>query len=97
MTCPPEISNILLNLLTLGILRIRAHAHDPDRCFIEADHIHNLPDLIRNYSPSALAYYWNVERTSFIEQSSQADRATFEEIWNELRPHAECHETANVH
>ena len=90
MSCPAEIGNILLNLMTLGILRIRAHCHDPNRCLIEADHIHNLPLLIANYScPSLLLYYgrlcdlwvmhrlyyWEVERPSFIKQIEQIPEA----------------------
>ena len=68
MTCPTEIATILLKLTTLGILRIRAYSNDPARSVIEADHIHNLPEMVRNFSHSALLYYWDVERPSFIEQ-----------------------------
>ncbi len=95
MNCPLEIASILLRLLALGILRIRAKADDPTRCIIEADHIHNLPNLIQNYSPSLLRFYWEVERTSFGDQSSEADRAAFACLWDELRYHAELHEPAN--
>jgi hypothetical protein len=100
MSCPPEIANILLNLITLGILRLRAHPHDPNRCVIEADHIHNLPALIGNYSRSSLLYYWDVERPSFIKQINQIPEAgsmAFEAFWDELRVHAESREVANIH
>jgi hypothetical protein len=89
MGCPPSVASILLELTSLGILRIRAYSHDPTRCVIEADHIHNLPELVRNYSHSLFSFYWDVERPSFIEQTSETDRAAFEPLWDELRDHAE--------
>ena len=89
MNCPPEIAAILLEIIARGILRIRAAAADPDRCFIEADHIHNLPNLIGDFSPQLLAYYWEVERASFISQTSEALLAGFEPLWRDLRPHVE--------
>jgi hypothetical protein len=89
MGCPPAIASILLMLTSLGILRIRAYSNDPIRCVIEADHIHNLPELVRNYSQSLLTYYWDVERPAFIERTSATDRAAFEPLWDELRNHAE--------
>jgi hypothetical protein len=97
MNCPPEIANILLDLMTLGILRIRAHSEDPIRCVIEADHIHNLPGLVRNYSRSSLLYYWDVERPAFIDRIPDADRAAFETLWDELRDHATPHAVASTH
>jgi hypothetical protein len=97
MSCPPEIETILLKLTSLGILRIRACSQDPKRCFIEADHIHNLPELVRNFSHSLLLYYWNVERPCFIEQIEEIDREAFDPLWNELRNHAESHEAASTH
>ena len=57
MQCPSEIAELVLEILKIGVLRIRAAAWSGDsaRCAIEADHIHNLPDLLRDYSAQALA------------------------------------------
>jgi hypothetical protein len=97
MNCPPEMASILLRLIGVGILRIRAYSHDPGRCAAEADHIHDLPDLVLSDSPRKLSYYWDVERPSFIEQATTADRATgFEPIWVEPRAHAESHAVAGT-
>jgi hypothetical protein len=90
MTCPPEIEQTLLEILRIGILRIRgaAWAGDISRCAIEADHIHNLPQLLENYAPDLLKYYWETERTAFIDQSSEAALASFEPLWSRLSSHA---------
>ena len=97
MNCPHEVASILLRLLTLGILRIRSFAGDPDRCFAEADHLHNLPGLISHHSEAALLYYWRVERPSFRDQLADSDREVFEELWRELEPHLVTHELAKAH
>jgi hypothetical protein len=65
MTWPKEIAEILSKILTAGLLRIRnlGWSGNADRCAIEADHIHNVPDLLAHYSPERFNYYWNVERS----------------------------------
>jgi hypothetical protein len=89
MNCPPDISVIVLEILQWGILRIRqlGSAGNPSRCAVEADHIHNLPHLLMNFSPDLLRFYWEVERPLFQEQSSQVDLTRFEDLWNELATH----------
>jgi hypothetical protein len=86
MNCPPEIAEILVSILRMGILQIRAAGWSGDsrRCAIEADHIHNLTSLLDHYSPELLKYYWEVERPSFISQVAEADLAGFESLWNRL-------------
>ena len=88
MQCPPEIAEIVLEILKISVLRIRgaAWSRDPDRCAIEADHIHNLPDLLKDYSAQLLQFYWEVSRTSFISQLPAEDTA-FQSLWNRLRRH----------
>jgi hypothetical protein len=85
MNCPIEIADVLREILKLGILRIRntGWADDAARCAIEADHIHNLPDLLRCYSPDLLAFYWETERISYIHQRA-TDPTGFEPIWERL-------------
>ncbi len=87
MNCPPEIAAVVLEILRSGILSIRNATRGADGCVIEADHLHNLPDLLRDFSRPKLAYYWEVERESFIAQTPREHLAVFEPLWNELRPH----------
>lgn len=89
MNCPPEIAAILLDILSMAALRIRAlgGAGNARRCAIEADHIHNLPALLQDYSPELLRYYWEAERPGFISQSTPADLAGFQPLWAQLAIH----------
>jgi len=67
MNCPDPIKAVVLEFLHLGVLTCRLAGWDPDpeRCAVEADHIHNLPNLLADYSPDKLQYYWDVERPIF--------------------------------
>lgn len=70
--CPPEVADALLSILSEALLLMRqaANADDPafgaDFCADEADHIHNLPHLIRRYSRNQLEHYMTWSRTSYI-------------------------------
>ena len=90
MACPPETAEIILKILETGLLRIRslAWSGQADRCAVEADHIHNLPDLLSDFSRERLSYYWDVERPSYLGQTPEADFASWEGLWEELRPYA---------
>jgi len=85
MNCPSPIAEILLNILQTGILRMRAAAWgaNTDQVEAEADHVHNLPAILRDYSPDALKFYWEIERPCFLSKVS--DVAAFEEPWKWLQ------------
>ena len=89
--CHPEISEILLAILTTGLLRIRAlgWSGNAKRCAIEVDHIHNLPHLVTHCDLDGLAYYWEVERTSYINQTDAKQLAVWEPLWRQLQIHIE--------
>jgi hypothetical protein len=97
MTCSTEIAEILTEILTTGLLRIRAlgWSGEAERCAIESDHIHNLPDLLTHYSSERLGYYWNVERTSYISQSPVSDLAVWEPVWRQLQGQIEASALSN--
>jgi hypothetical protein len=54
----------------MSLLRVRsaAGAGDAPLCFIEADHVHNLPALLENFSEQLLRFYLDVERPSYRDQ-----------------------------
>jgi hypothetical protein len=85
MNCPQAVADTLLEIIRVALLRIRhlGWGNKPEECAREADHIHNLPALLRNYSPELLQYYWEVERPSFIE-SAAADLGSFDLLWSKL-------------
>ena len=80
-----DIQGVLLDLLKLGLLRIRAlgSAGDAESCGVEADHIHNLPMLIRSFSWERLLYYYNIERTGFASRTT-CNLDEFRSLWDKL-------------
>ena len=91
MNCPNDLGTILVAMLRTGLLRARASAWagDPARAAIEADHVHNVPDLLDDYSEGRLASYWNSERPSYIAEVGHDSTADWAPLWRELRPFAE--------
>lgn len=86
MKCPDEISNIILDIIYVGILNIRSASIDGDveRCHIESDHIHDLPQILMNYNVQWLEYYWRNHRANFIEDSQGTGLERFEPLWDQL-------------
>jgi hypothetical protein len=85
MNCPPEIEDAVLTILKLGILHARSSGWEGDasRCALESDHVHNLPDLLSNFSLESLRYYYEVERPLYAERNPEGARL-FEPHWETL-------------
>jgi len=76
---------IYCDILCWGLLNIRNHSGDPARCHAEADHLHNLPELLRDFENEALhRYYWQAMRPSFIGESKPEWLGRFQLLWVEL-------------
>jgi hypothetical protein len=76
---------IYCDILYTGLVNIRAHADDRERCFAEADHLHNIPELLRKFDKEELhRYYWEAMRPSFISQSKPEWLGRFQQLWTEL-------------
>ena len=86
MQCPADIAAVMYEILRFALIRIRGFGFGGDgrRCAHEADHVHNLPDLIRSYSPERLLYYWDLERPLFINKVEEC--RVFEDCWQQLQP-----------
>ncbi len=86
MRCPDEISQVLLRILSTAILRIRHLGVQgcAEECEIEADHVHNLPALIQDYSPERLEYYWSIERVHYLKLKEGMSLGEFVPLWDEL-------------
>jgi len=85
MRCPPDIADVLIEIIQFGILRIRAFANDSRRCVNEADHIHNLPPLLVDFAPQLLTFYWEVERVLLIQKLDETNCRMFEPLWDQLQ------------
>jgi len=72
--CPDEVAQAVLEIIRWAVLSIRVAGWrgDANYCAIEADHIHNLPDLLSNYKPDKLDYYLRIERLSYLSQVHEA-------------------------
>ena len=78
------LENALLSILAAGLLRIRVcgwggHA---DQCALEADHLHNLPELIRTLDPKFLRYYYEISRQAFMERAKNTQ--VFDSHWSQI-------------
>jgi hypothetical protein len=87
MICPPDIAEIILEILQTGLLGIRAQGWSGNSasCACEADHLHNLPQLLGDYSPELLRYYWEVERPAYCSHA-EGNPAAFASAWERLHP-----------
>lgn len=85
MSCPPDIAEVIVEILQTGLLRIRAQGWSGDSaaCAGEADHLHNLPHLLSNYSPELLRYYWEVEKPAYCN-GGDGDPKAFAPAWERL-------------
>ena len=86
MNCPPEIQIALLAILRDGILaaRIAGWNDDSRRCAVEADHIHNLPALLADFSCELLQFYYDIERPAYIAECPAGETPMFEPHWETL-------------
>jgi len=99
MHCPAEIAEVVLPLLQNGLLRVRALAWQgqAELCGVESDHIHNLPDLLADYTPEKLHYYWNVERPEYIRHVGVDQLDGWEELWQRLGDRIDQEHTVASH
>lgn len=80
-----EIRSVLLEILRTGLLRIRAlgNSGDAEGCSLEADHLHNLPEIIRSLGWDLLQYYFTVERPDFLSRGPRGAEQ-FDPLWDRL-------------
>jgi hypothetical protein len=80
-----DIKGVLLDILRTGLLRIRAigNSGDAEACSLEADHLHNLPELIRSFRWELLQFYFTVERPAFVS-SGPKGAEQFAPLWDRL-------------
>lgn len=86
---PKEVQRAFLQILYHTFLAIRIEVKRPEVCFAFADHAHNIPGLISNYSVDTFKYYWECERPCFIEKLKKIDFnfGLFNEHWRIIEKH----------
>ena len=68
MTDSCNVKDAIGAILHFGLVSIRNHARvNPEYAFVEADHLHNLPNYLTAPSDDLLRYYYESERPSYME------------------------------
>ena len=84
---PSELIKQLLNIMELGIVNTRYFLENNDCAsgIVEANHIHNIPSLIGNFSYELLAFYLDIEVREYRQKASSQLLAGFEKNWQVLQ------------
>ncbi|HZI56246.1 MAG TPA: hypothetical protein VFF39_05700 [Verrucomicrobiae bacterium] len=85
MAVHEEIRDVLCDLLRIGLLRIRALGDQgmAKKCSAEADHLHNLPELIKTPGrKELLSHYYNISRLGFLKECDNDEE--FQPLWDRL-------------
>lgn len=98
MIPPKHVAEAILNILSGGIITIRALANSRaaladstaaprlDAIFVHADHIHNLPYLLNNFSRASLEHYYECMRPGFMRLCpDERTLAMHENDWRLIR------------
>lgn len=87
MKCPDDINRHLLKILKIDILNIRylIAKEKYGFCGIEANHIHNIPALLEDYSPELLSFYLDVEVQEYMREMKGNVSSEFKVSLNSLQ------------
>jgi hypothetical protein len=84
---PRRRSEIYCDILAMGLLNLRRAAleQDHEHCFAEADHLHNIPDLIKRGCPDELhQFYLSTMRPGYARAGRPKWVQTYVTLWLEL-------------
>jgi hypothetical protein len=87
-----ERDRIYLQILQWGLIGVRAAAWAGDSayCAVEADHLHNLPSLVGETNELRHDYYYEQERTLYLERVDRSIMGVgntlvlYEKLWAQL-------------
>ena len=84
MSDKEELRSILLDLLQVGLLRIRVWGWNGrvEECAAEADRLHDVPDMIREMDVETIRRFYDFELRHFAENT--ATRGFYEADWKRL-------------
>jgi len=101
--CPAEVTRIVTHILSAGLLALRLAPQDMEPvlaryCWVEANHLHNLPELLGSFTLDLLYQYLEHEVPFYKEEVAPLLAAThaqscgqrvlarhYEPLWAELR------------
>jgi hypothetical protein len=84
--CPEQVQIRLLAILQLGLLNIRSCAERQDhiRCGAEANHLHNIPALILDFSQDKLQFYMSIEVPQYLQDINNQASSEMRQLWKLL-------------
>jgi hypothetical protein len=90
--CPAAVRDAACEILYTAAISIRAagNAGDANYCALEAGHVHNLPSLLKAYSPEKLRWYLEVEVPEYVEKLSTISASNpdaYAPMWRRLTDH----------
>ena len=80
--------DMYLRILESAVLNVRmlsAEKKKVGQCQLEAEHVHNSPKILMHERPEDEDYYWEVERTSYMEEVDPSVPLKFAQLWSELQ------------
>ncbi len=85
MNCPENITSILCDILHIALINIR-NSDDGILSSMQADHVHNIPTLLKNYTPTFLRFYLEIEVPIYVRKCHESGRSckSFEPHWTSL-------------
>ncbi|HEX3627410.1 MAG TPA: hypothetical protein VH280_18545 [Verrucomicrobiae bacterium] len=78
-----EVRAAIAEILKIALLTIREKSAggDSKTCEIESDHVHNLPDLLVNFTDELLRFYYTVERREYLAEIGDVAAERYKESW----------------
>ncbi len=92
-----HIHGLYLQVLRTAVLNIRLLGEQgrAKQCAIEADHVHNIPELLQTGNPGMEQYYWDVERTNCLRQADPVLASIFKPLWDQIEESRESAKSAS--
>lgn len=80
-----DLQNVIIDIIQLGLFRVRVFSESGRmiECRNEADHLHNLPEILRSCRQELVRHYYDVERPSFLK-AEPSDVEQFLPLWVRL-------------
>jgi len=79
----PEVDQILIAILVKGMTRIRESPDASNLCFLESDHLHNVPDVLVTHYRQKLLHYAHFERRLYARKPLSSPEL-YESDWERL-------------
>lgn len=78
-----------LEIVERGVLNVRTllGRGEVEQAMIEANHIHNIPALLRREQGQSESAYWDVARVTYLRESKPGWPSAFREMWKTVDPH----------